>query len=87
MEPNTEKAEALNACGCTWIYNVVDKQTFFQGTFAISYCPLHAAAPDLRDALGVLIEHASEQYPHFESERGQRDLAQARAAYAKAKAP
>ena len=34
----------------------------------------------LREALLTLADHASETYPHFESERGQRDIAQARAA-------
>jgi len=31
------------------------------------------------DALRVLVDHAKETYPHFESERGQRDIAQAEA--------
>jgi hypothetical protein len=41
-----------------------------------------SAPSALVDALRVLVDHASEIYPHFESERGQRDLAQARAALA-----
>lgn len=45
---------------------------------------LIAAAPELREALAVLLDHAQEQYPHFESERGQRDIAAAQAAIAKA---
>ena len=45
---------------------------------------LIAAAPELLEALRVLADHAQEQYPHFESERGQRDIAQALAAIAKA---
>jgi hypothetical protein len=36
-----------------------------------------SATPDLLEALKTLTEHAQEQYPHFESERGQRDIAQA----------
>lgn len=34
-------------------------------------------------ALQALIDHASETYPHLESERGQQDLAAAREALAK----
>ena len=45
---------------------------------------LIAAAPELLEALRVLVDHTQEQYPHFESERGQRDIAQALAAIAKA---
>jgi hypothetical protein len=33
---------------------------------------------ELTTALSMLVDHASEQYPHFESERGQAELAQAR---------
>ena len=39
---------------------------------------------DLLEALKAMVDHASEQYPHFESERGQKDIAEARAAIAKA---
>ena len=35
--------------------------------------------------LDILIDHASEKYPHFESERGQRELTKARALLAKAR--
>ena len=45
---------------------------------------LIAAAPDLLAALRVLADHAQETYPHFESSRGQTDIAAARAAIAKA---
>jgi uncharacterized SAM-binding protein YcdF (DUF218 family) len=45
---------------------------------------LIAAAPELLAALKILVDHASETYPHFECERGQRDIAQARAAITKA---
>lgn len=45
---------------------------------------LIASAPDLLTALRVLVDHAQETYPHFESERGQRDIAAAIAAIAKA---
>lgn len=45
---------------------------------------LIAAAPDLLDVLRVLTDHAKETYPHFESDRGQRDIAAALAAIAKA---
>lgn len=45
---------------------------------------LIAAAPELLAALRILTEHAQEQYPHIESERGQRDIAQALAAITKA---
>lgn len=34
----------------------------------------------LRAALATMIEHASEKYPHFESERGQRDIQMAKLA-------
>ncbi len=34
----------------------------------------------VRSALRTMIDHASETYPHFESERGQRDIAAAKAA-------
>jgi hypothetical protein len=43
---------------------------------------LRADNARLREALDVLVDHAEETYPHFESERGQRDIAQARAALA-----
>jgi hypothetical protein len=46
---------------------------------------LIAAAPDLLTALAVLVDHANEKYPHFESERGQEDIAAAIAAINKAK--
>lgn len=39
----------------------------------------------MRETLTVLVDHASERYPHFESERGQRELEQARALLAKVK--
>lgn len=59
-----------------------------QGTcqFAWSYndAYLISAAPDLLEALRVLVDHAKEQYPHFESERGQRDITAALQAIAKA---
>lgn len=45
---------------------------------------LIASAPDLLAALQTLTDHAQETYPHFESERGQRDIAAALAAIAKA---
>lgn len=44
---------------------------------------LFCAAPELIDALREITEHAEEQYPHFESERGQRDIAKARALLAR----
>src|SRR5213080_987218 len=37
---------------------------------------------ELLAALKVLVDHAQETYPHFESERGQRDIAQSLAAIA-----
>lgn len=37
----------------------------------------------LKDAVTVLIEHALERYPHFESERGQADIKAAQDALAK----
>jgi hypothetical protein len=59
--------------------------------FAFPSCAYHkenaqliAAAPDLLAACKVLADHASEVYPHFESERGQADIAAARIAIAKA---
>lgn len=45
---------------------------------------LIAAAPELLEALRVLADHAQETHPHFESERGQRDIAAAIAAITKA---
>ena len=45
---------------------------------------LIAAAPELLAVLEALADHAAETYPHFESHRGQVDLACARAAIAKA---
>jgi hypothetical protein len=38
---------------------------------------LIASTPDLLEALRVLVDHAQERYPHFESERGLRDIRQA----------
>ena len=45
---------------------------------------LCAAAPDLLETLKVLVDHAQEQYPHFESDRGQRDIGHALNAIARA---
>lgn len=45
---------------------------------------LIAAAPELLAALQVLMDHACEMYPHFESERGTLDIAAARIAISKA---
>jgi|HubBroStandDraft_4_1064222.scaffolds.fasta_scaffold449576_1 hypothetical protein len=47
---------------------------------------LIAAAPDLLEALRVLTDHAQEKYPHFESERGQKDIEASLKAIAKAEA-
>jgi hypothetical protein len=44
-----------------------------------------AAEPDLLAALETLVDHAQEKYPHFESERGQRDIAAALKAIARAR--
>jgi hypothetical protein len=44
---------------------------------------LRGTVADLRSILLTLTDHASEMYPHFESERGQREIAQARAIIAK----
>ena len=49
--------------------------------FIVRACNSHA---QLVAALEKLIDHASETYPHFESPRGQADIAQARAALAAA---
>lgn len=38
---------------------------------------LIAAAREMQTALRTLVEHAQERYPHFESERGQLDIARA----------
>lgn len=46
---------------------------------------LIAAAPDLLEALIILSDHAREQYPHFESPRGQEDIERALAAIERAK--
>jgi hypothetical protein len=45
---------------------------------------LIAAAPELLAALWILVDHAREKYPHFESPRGQADIALAIAAIDKA---
>jgi hypothetical protein len=45
---------------------------------------MFAASPDLLAALETITAHAQEAYPHFESERGQRDIAAALAAIQKA---
>jgi hypothetical protein len=47
-------------------------------TGAPTYEELMKQNEQLRAALELMIDHASEQYPHFESPRGQRDIAQAR---------
>ncbi len=49
-----------------------------------SNAQLISAAPDLLMALEVLINHAMETHPHFESKRGQNDIAAAIKAVAKA---
>jgi hypothetical protein len=41
---------------------------------------VQSPARELLEALKTLTDHAQEKYPHFESERGQRDIAQALAA-------
>ncbi len=49
----------------------------------IALAPTLLAQRDaLLAALQVMVDHACERYPHFESERGQRDIEQARAAIA-----
>ena len=45
---------------------------------------LIAQTPELLDILRTLTDHASETYPHFESERGQREITRARNVIAKA---
>ncbi len=49
--------------------------------------PLGAVTTELLNALKVLVDHAQETYPHFESERGQRDIARALRAIGLAEAP
>jgi hypothetical protein len=44
--------------------------------------PLLAENERLRALLSTFADHASETYPHFESERGQREITEARAALA-----
>lgn len=51
---------------------------------AMANARLIAAAPDLLAILRVLVEHAQERYPHFESERGQTEIALALRLIAKA---
>lgn len=48
--------------------------------YVIHCCNLY---PELVEALAVLTDHARETYPHFESERGQREIAAARAILSK----
>lgn len=63
--------------------SVVYAETGGRGTdVAIIYngaadADLIAAAPAMKAALLTLVEHAQETYPHFESERGQCDIAAA----------
>jgi hypothetical protein len=45
---------------------------------------LCAAAPDLLEALKIMVAHAQEKYPHFENERGQKDIEQSLKAIEKA---
>lgn len=45
---------------------------------------LRAQRDELLKACKVMVEHASEKYPHFESERGQVDILQASIAIANA---
>ena len=45
---------------------------------------LIAAAPELLEILQTITSHAQETYPHFESERGQLEIAEALTAIAKA---
>ena len=83
MKPNDEEAKTVPTCYCTWLYNVVDKQTFFRGTFAIRYCPLHAAAPDLLAALERVMAYLSIHDPTYAESNA--DSVMAHAAIAKAK--
>jgi hypothetical protein len=53
-------------------------------TLQIDGDALFALAAELLEILEIITDHACEMYPHFESERGQREIAQARAAIAKA---
>ena len=62
-------------CGCELFRSGSDGKSV---TFR--YCDTHATAPRLLEALETLTNHASETYPHFESERGQTDIAAALAA-------
>lgn len=43
-----------------------------------------AAAPDLLETLKAMVDQAKENYPHFESPRGQRNIVNAMTAIAKA---
>ncbi len=47
------------------------------GILACNLPSVYAAGPALQAALAVIVDHAGEAYPHFESERGQADIAQA----------
>lgn len=38
---------------------------------------LIAAAPELLEILKILVDHAQEKYPHFESDRGQAEIKRA----------
>jgi hypothetical protein len=58
---------------------------FNTGKSAKYNAALIAAAPDLLEALIALVDQTWEQFPHFESERGQENIAQALAAIEKAK--
>jgi hypothetical protein len=66
---------------------VVDEQT--GANVAVVYdkanARLIASAPELLEALAVLVDHAQETYPHFEDIRGQADISKALSAISKAK--
>lgn len=51
---------------------------------AAEIASLRAQRDELLKACRVMVEHASEKYPHFESERGQVDILQASTAIANA---
>lgn len=61
----------------------------FQDDYAPSLDDLRllAGSWEMYDALRVLVDHAQEAYPHFESDRGQRDIASALAVLAKVEGP
>jgi hypothetical protein len=66
------------------LMKVATVESYPSRTVGLADAKLIAAAPELLVALKVLVEHALETHPHFESERGKRDILAAIVAVTKA---